>query len=73
MGRPESIWRNTRFGKDGRPTSDLNGCTVHRNVCDLIRWPDGTEECVMCARDRQPEASLPNAAFHMRPYWEWRQ
>ena len=40
--------------QDGRPISRLNGCKIHQNVCDLVAWPDGEEECMMCARDRQP-------------------
>jgi len=69
--KPELFWRNVTFGKDGRPRADLNGCKIHRNVCDLIRWPNGNEECMICARERQPEAQMENAAFHMKPYWEW--
>ena len=71
MTLPERIWRNARMMPDGRPQADLNGCHTHRNVCDLIRWPDGTEECMFCACDRQPEAKLSNPAFRMKPYWEW--
>jgi hypothetical protein len=67
----ERFWRNVVFGNDGRPSADLNGCTIHRNVCDLVRWPDGSKECMICARDRQSEASMPNPAYHMRPMWEW--
>lgn len=69
--KPQRFWRNARFGRDGRISADLNGCLTHRNVCDLILWPDGQEECMICARERQPEASMSNPAFHLRPFWEW--
>lgn len=68
---PERLLLNAKIGPDGRIWSSLNGCLVHKNVCDVIRWPDGTIECLMCAGDRQPEATVHNAAFHMKPYWEW--
>jgi hypothetical protein len=70
---PQRMWRNVRFGPDGRPSADLNGCAVHRNVCDLIRWPDGQEECLFCARDRQPAMATANPAFNLPPFVEWMQ
>ena len=73
MTAPELFWRNARMMPDGRPQADLNGCRVHTNVCDMVRWPNGAEECAICARERQPEASMQNAAFRMKPYWEWVQ
>ena len=66
---PERIPRNVVMGADGRITSDLV-CTVH-NCTELLRWPDGTEECLLCARDRQPAMKSENPAYFMPPYWEW--
>ena len=47
-----------------------NSCTVH-NCIELLRWSDGTEECLLCARDRQPAMKSENPAYFMPPYWEW--
>lgn len=59
----------------GRPISVLNGCKIHTNVCDLVRWDDGEEECMLCARDRQISRLTPeqhaNAAFHLPYISEW--
>ena len=74
--RPKKTFRNMRMGSDGRMLSDLNGCKIH-SCSDLIVWPDRTEECGLCARDRQEDfmtvEQRKNVAFNLPPYWLWRQ
>jgi hypothetical protein len=62
--------------QDGRAVSKVNGCAIHTNTCDVVKWPGGEMECALCARDRQEDYMTPdqrkNPAFHMPPYWEWK-
>lgn len=48
-----------------------NQCTVHNHCGDSLRWWDGTVECLLCARDRQPATKSENPAYFMPPYFEW--
>lgn len=59
---PYRFYKDVSFGPDGRMSSSLNGCRIHTNVCDWIKWEDGSEECMMCARDRQDK---------LKPFTEW--
>ncbi len=61
-------------GKEYRPFPERhfgNSCTVHNYCGESLRWSDGTEECLLCARDRQPAMKSENPAYFMPPYWEW--
>lgn len=73
--KPIRVLNNARVGVDGRITSDLH-CDKHP-CTDKIRWPDGTTECMMCARDRQidlmTEQQKKNVGFNMPKYEDWVQ
>ena len=58
-----------RIGRYGGITSGAL-CTAH-NCIEFLRWPDGKEECIHCARDRQPAMQSENLGYFTPPYWEW--
>lgn len=73
---PRRYFPITRWeGNPPRPVSYFNGCKIHSNMCDLVVWDDGTEECMGCAGDRQvtrmTDLQKKNVAFNMPYIKDW--
>jgi len=70
---PFRFLNGAHIGSDGRAISYLH-CAVHP-CTDKIRWPDGSEECMMCVADRQialmSEAHRKNIGFNMPYIKDW--
>jgi len=73
LERPKKVLNGAHPGPGGRIIS-YRHCAVHP-CTEKIIWPDGREECAMCARDRQEALMTPrqrkNVAFNMPKYVDW--